>query len=539
MKLGMNNVKISTKLIFGFAIMLLLILTVVLISNDNTHKILDSAYMIVHTQKVLADLEGIEAELIDLETGQRGFIITGKPQYLEPYNRSMRNVNSHIHDLQVLTSDNISQTKRIDLLKELVDAKLKELSFTIELRHQENGFEKAKEIILTNEGKIIMDEIRTQIEEIKKEELRLLTLRSAAPKELEKSTENIFVVLIIFSVLLSVIIGFLIIRSITVPIKALQNGTMIVGQGNLDHKLGINTKDEIGQLSQSFESMLVKLKRTMASKSVLEEEIETRKQAEEKILKVKLELEKSEAQLIESNKTKDSFFSIIAHDLRNPFLSMIGFSNLLNEKFDNLNVEKQKKYAGLINTSIKNTYELLENLLIWSRSQRDSIDFKPQEENLFLLSNEMIDLLQLSAKKKWITIKNEIPQHILIYADKNMLSTIIRNLLSNAIKFTPEEGEITIGAELQKDDVENTFVQIVVKDNGIGISDDKQAKLFDLGEIEATLGTANEKGTGLGLMLCKEFVEKHEGRIWVESTVGEGSSFYFTLPVASYLMSLK
>ena len=253
------------------------------------------------------------------------------------------------------------------------------------------------------------------------------------------------------------------------------------------------------------------------------------KQKEEiRITGEKLEIANNE--LKEINKTKDKFFSIIAHDLRSPFNSMLGFSGMLDEHYDELNKEEQKEYIGIINGSIHSTFKLLENLLAWSNSQRGTINFNPEEINLFLLSVEIIELIQISAEKKSINIKSEIPKHIVIQADRYMFSTVLRNLLSNAIKFTPRNGEIIVKAQENK----NGFIQVSVKDNGMGISKEVQSQLFDFSNNTSTKGTDNETGTGLGLILCEEFVVKHGGKIWVESEIDKGSTFYFTIPDKIY-----
>ena len=236
-------------------------------------------------------------------------------------------------------------------------------------------------------------------------------------------------------------------------------------------------------------------------------------------------LQESEIQLKELNATKDKFFSIIAHDLKSPFNSMLGFSEMLNNKFDKYDTKKKKKFINIIYQGLQDTFRLLENLLTWSRSQRGSIDFKPETLNLYLVAEETIDILSQTATNKSIIIKNEISESTFVKADKDMLATIIRNLVSNAIKFTPKGGKISIDAKNQQQ-----FIEITVKDNGIGIPKEKQSQLFDIGENTSTQGTENETGTGLGLILCKEFVEKHGGKIWVESEIRKGSSFKFTIP---------
>jgi len=249
-----------------------------------------------------------------------------------------------------------------------------------------------------------------------------------------------------------------------------------------------------------------------------------------------LELQKTEIQKVVeklkiTNKTKDKFFSIIAHDLKSPFNTMLGFSKLLVNKFDKYDKEKQKEFLGILNQSIRNTFNLLENLLLWSSSQRGKIEFKPQKENLQLLINEIAVLVGQTAARKSIIIKNKIPENIIVNADNDMLTTIMRNLISNAIKFTPKEGEIIVNAALMTDENKKKFTEISIKDSGVGIVKEKLARLFILSENISTKGTEGEAGTGLGLTLCEEFVKKHGGKIWVESEVGKGSEFIFTIPI--------
>ncbi|MCD4834371.1 MAG: PAS domain S-box protein [Bacteroidales bacterium] len=243
------------------------------------------------------------------------------------------------------------------------------------------------------------------------------------------------------------------------------------------------------------------------------------------------ELKESEEHLRDLNATKDKFFSIIAHDLKSPFNSILGFSDVLMTNFDKFDVSKQKKFIGIIHQGAKNTYKLLENLLLWSHAQSGIVDYKPEKENLYLLSNKTIILLSQLLADKSINLINEIPQDICVKADENMLLTILRNLLSNAIKFTPKEGEIVISACAITDETNQNYTEISVKDNGVGISPEIQSGLFKIAENISTEGTEKEQGTGLGLILCKEFVEKHGGKIWVKSKVGNGSEFKFTIPL--------
>jgi signal transduction histidine kinase len=242
------------------------------------------------------------------------------------------------------------------------------------------------------------------------------------------------------------------------------------------------------------------------------------------ILEKSVELKTSE--LRELNVSKDKFFSIIAHDLKNPFSSIIGISEILKEEIRSGDTATMEKYAGMLNTSAVQTYRLLENLLEWANSQRGKISFTPEQINLSQLFNEEFNALNEMATAKNIELKSFIADNMTILADKNMLKTILRNLISNAIKFTNKNGKVEVNAI-----VDDRNLEISVSDNGTGMTKETMAKLFRLDANLSTRGTANEKGTGLGLFLCKEFVEKHGGKISVESESGKGSIFRFTIPL--------
>jgi PAS domain S-box-containing protein len=234
------------------------------------------------------------------------------------------------------------------------------------------------------------------------------------------------------------------------------------------------------------------------------------------------------AKLQELNATKDKFFSIIAHDLKNPFNSILGLSEHLLNNISELDSENIKKYISFIYEGANKTYKLLENLLTWSRSQTGNIPFSPVKFNISDILAEKIILLKNIADNKEITI-HTIFKNLDVYADVSMTKTIILNLLSNAIKYTARKGNITLKTTSNN---ENSVI-ISITDTGIGIYNETLKKIFDISEKISTTGTENETGTGLGLIICKEFIEKQNGKIWVESEVGKGSTFYFTLPINS------
>ena len=235
----------------------------------------------------------------------------------------------------------------------------------------------------------------------------------------------------------------------------------------------------------------------------------------------------TEKQLIELNATKDKFFSIIAHDLRNPFVALMGLSELLLLKYDKIGEEERKKRIKLIFESAGLTYNLLENLLTWAMAKSGSMVFKPSKVALHEVICSAIQLLSASAGHKSIELISEKDNKCFVHADPHMLDTILRSLISNAIKFTPKHGQIWIGHQPV---VSENSIEVFIQDTGVGIQDDHHDDLFRIDKNTTTKGTDNEKGSGLGLILCKELVEKHGGKIWVKSTWGKGSRFSFTIP---------
>ena len=239
-----------------------------------------------------------------------------------------------------------------------------------------------------------------------------------------------------------------------------------------------------------------------------------------------IQIKELNRKLIELNADKDRFISILGHDLKNPFNNILGFSEILTDEIDSFNKYEITEIAKNINKSAQITNKLLEDILMWARTQQGKIPYKPQILYFRDIYMNTFEILSPIANAKNITINYSETDHLIVFADADMLKTVMRNLVSNAIKFTNNSGSIKIKAK------ENSGnVTIAVSDNGIGIEPDELKKLFNISEILTTKGTAGETGTGLGLLLCKEFVEKHGGIIWVESEVSKGSDFKFTLPI--------
>lgn len=248
-------------------------------------------------------------------------------------------------------------------------------------------------------------------------------------------------------------------------------------------------------------------------------EITERKRAEQDLIRTNEELKKA-------NSEKDKFFSIISHDLRSPFNSFLSITKILSEQFHKIKMSEVQQYAKDLNSSAESLFKLLENLLSWSRLKRGVINFKPEELYLKEVVSACAYMLKAPIEQKEQELIIDVPEDIFVYADRPMLDTVLRNLLSNASKFTPRRGSIQVKAEADGD-----MAVVSVKDNGIGIPRDLIDKLFEIGVKTSRKGTEDEPSSGLGLILCKEFVEKNGGTLWLESTEGEGTTFYFTVPL--------
>ncbi|MGE5353026.1 MAG: ATP-binding protein [Acidobacteriota bacterium] len=270
-------------------------------------------------------------------------------------------------------------------------------------------------------------------------------------------------------------------------------------------------------------SLRYAIERKRIEEALIESQSELRKSKEE-IEKNAVELAALNRNLEEVNASKDKFFSILAHDLRSPFSALLGFTEYLSHNIDELSKDEIKDFSYRVHTSLKRIYRLVDNLLQWSTLQSGRMKFSPVNFCLNILIKEVLDIYQVNAARKRINLNFEYDSDYDVFADKNMTDTVVRNLLSNALKFTHPDGRVTIRVH---DDSEAVIVS--VSDTGTGMSKEDMERLFRIEESVAKPGTDKEKGTGLGLILVKDFVERNGGKIWVESEPGQGSTFKFTL----------
>ncbi len=272
--------------------------------------------------------------------------------------------------------------------------------------------------------------------------------------------------------------------------------------------------------------MLEVKKEEISHSNLMLQELNTRlMEQRDKVEDLNARLKQSERHLIESNKTKDKFFSIISHDLRNPFASIVSFSRILKRDIHQLSGEDLQELALELDKSVLKINDLLENLLYWSRSQTGKISYQPEYFEIKDIVRDNVHLFDSTAREKNIEVLDHVQAGLKVWGDVNMTNTVMRNIFSNALKYTSPGGKVEM-----KSFVRNGMVEISVIDDGMGISAEDQRKLFRVDSLHTTYGTLEEKGSGLGLLICKEFVEKQGGRIFFSSQPGEGAEFTFTLP---------
>lgn len=288
-------------------------------------------------------------------------------------------------------------------------------------------------------------------------------------------------------------------------------------------------RKELEEVMENFiknQEILIKMRTAELSTTnkKLNLEIANRKQNEK-------QLEEQRNELKELNATKDKFFSIIAHDLKNPFSSIIGFIDILSSNYNEYDDKKKKEFIDLIKKDANNYYKLLQNLLEWARLQTNQISIKKSKFSINMLIKKEIELVRPLAEKKNIKIVSKIDKVYSVKADKNIISTIFRNIITNAIKYTNQKGLVVVDCKEIYINDNRIQLELEIKDNGVGINSSKLKKLFKINNNISTTGTEGEEGTGLGLILCNEFIQKHGGDLRVESEVGKGTTFYFTLEI--------
>lgn len=295
--------------------------------------------------------------------------------------------------------------------------------------------------------------------------------------------------------------------------------------------------DENGNILQylAIKEDITKRKKEQEELFLLNEEIKKAKERIELSLEQKNqlidELMKTREELVKNNSEKDKFFSIIAHDLKNPFQGFLGLTELMVSGVQDMKLSEIQEFGTLLRDSANNLYKLLENLLEWSRMQRGIVDFKLEYVNLHNIVTQSVNIFKTSAVHKKITIINKVTEDIVLYVDNAMITATIRNILNNAIKFTNENGNVEIGVSSKSNKNMKEYYQIYIKDSGIGMPEDILNDLFKIDKVVSRPGTEGEASSGLGLLLCKEYIDKNNGKLWVESKENVGTTFYIEIPI--------
>ena len=402
-----------------------------------------------------------------------------------------------------------------------------------------NDDEKAAEIIL-HKSKEQYDDFTRKLDTLIFYNMNYTEKSSFQADFVFSNTLKLVILISIISLILVLLFSLWIAKQISDPIKKLEMAASNVSKGKIQTLVEMKSKDEVGSLSLSFNKMAGNIENTLDELSnfnlTLEQRIKERtfeleeinKEYQQEInerKKAEQQINKYVNELREANATKDKFFSIVAHDLKSPFSNLLGLSEIILENIELYDKAKIEEIVKLMYQSASNSYKLLENLLEWAMTRSGKIKWVPGNLNLNLYIDENIELFSSVADNKQISFQKEMQGDTYVYADKNMVNTIIRNLITNAIKFSFNDGKIFI-----KSFENGNYIQVDISDNGIGMEKNSLNNLFKIDTSFTTLGTAKEKGTGLGLLLCKEFVDINGGKIWVESEPGKGSKFSFTLP---------
>ncbi|WP_109830309.1 sensor histidine kinase [Reichenbachiella versicolor] len=521
------RLKINQRLLILVSTIQLVVIAIVILLYNNSKNLIHSTDWIIHTHQALSEISSIEKEIVDLETGQRGFVITGNERYLEPFNKSIAIIYQDLEDFKQLTSDNAKQTRRIVEVKNLLAQRIAELDKTIALR-KSDGFEASQKVINTDLGKSLMEQIRLQMDSLKLEEIRLLEIRSIAPdKAIYHTNLNLGIVLAL-NILIIITLSLAFWRSIHHPMEKLMKCIREIAKGNMNCRINHGAKDELGQLARSFNKMLDELQKTTTSNEQLLVEIDARKEVERMLEDMNNTLEEVNGRLVsnervlkESNKELEQFAYVVSHDLQEPLKTIQMLISLSSQEADSANNDSLKEYLNHIQEGADRMSNKVKDLLEYGRIGKKR---ELQEVDISLLIKNITKDLDKSIKETnaQVTVEN-LPT---LKAYKLEIGLLFQNLISNALKFRNVGDAPRIHISCEKT---ISLWKFCVSDNGIGIEKEHFDKIFQL--FERLHNRSEYEGTGIGLANCMKIIKIHGGDIWLDSEIGKGSSFYFTLPI--------
>ncbi len=589
--------RVIRRMVFGFLTIILLLIFLDLFTFRNYRKSTEATELNMHSYQVIIESNHLLEALLNIETGKRGFLLTGKEPFLEPLEQGVASFEEHHALIMELTDSSPDHQQRLAILFEAyTDWYSRVVEPLIERRREMAQGLMLNELSLffieeQEESKALMDDMRELLGVIQhKEHMQLIGRQEKMMAISKRNTYFIIIGMAVISIL-AFFVAFRIIRNVYIYIRERNQAEKELNTERLHFEqlfqsipLGVvllDRNDRVIDLNQGFADLFRITKKeavgqpindlivpdelkdegtdttekVASGQSIYFETIRKRKDDQRIDVAIKGKpldmqagqlavigvyqditerkradeiLRRSEQSFRELNADKDKFFSILAHDLRNPFNSIIGFSELLVDRIKHKELDGIDKYAHQILRTSKNTYELLSNLLAWARLQTGRIDLNNETFNLNSILDESLMLFSETAAEKSITLRRKTIPGIQVTADKTVVGTIMRNLISNAVKFTNPGGTVTIGSEMK-----DSEVVVWVSDTGIGMNQQMVKELFDPGKNTNRNGTGGEPSTGLGLLLAKEFVEKQGGKIWAESTEVSGSVFYFSVSAKS------
>jgi signal transduction histidine kinase len=464
----------KSKITAGFGTALVIVIGVGILSFRTMVQNGEDRVWVTHTYVVLVKLDAVLANLLDAETGQRGYIITGEESYLRPYNNGLEHAHQNVSELRELTADNPIQQHSLDHLEPLIETKLSELQDRIEIRNR-SGLEAAVQGVRAGSGKLHMDQIRVQIAEMKLEEDRLLKLRSEEATASSRTARTVMVTGEVLAVAFLCLAG------------------AIVGQEMMYRKWA---EEEVRQINADLE-------RRVAERTA--------------------ELAERAKELARSNAELQQFAYVASHDLQEPLRMVASFTQLLAKRYKDKLDDDAREFINYAVDGATRMQTLISDLLTYARVGTQGKPLAPTDSEA--LFNRVLDSLKFVIEESGAVISRDaLP---VIMADPQQIGQLFQNLLTNAMKFRGKEPpRVKVSVEKNGNDW-----KISVRDNGIGISQEHADRIF---VIFQRLHTKTEyPGTGIGLAICKKIVERHGGHIWVEPSPGGGSTFCFTIPAAS------
>ncbi len=513
--MSFNKLKLNQKLYFGFGIVIFLMVILIGYTYVNYNTQVDAVEINLHTYQVMSEADGILESLLNMETGARGFALTGKEEFLEPYNNGKMEYEQHYEEIKSLTTKNSSQQDRLLQLQERYETWYEwESNKIVDGRRNVNNGQMSMDALIslvqTNTGKNEMDSIRLIVKDIIKEEQRLLDIRDHALRSTQRATAYAIIIGGILAALLAVLISLFTARSVSKPVKLLIKATKEITDKNYQSSIELKTDKELGVLIERFNEM---------QKAILLREEQLEKKNE--ILKSQM------VEVNEANRLKSQFLANMSHELRTPLNSIIGFTTRVLKKSGDCLPETQKENLTIVKEEAQHLLELINSLLDYSKIEAGKMEVHIEAFNLVNVVNEVYLMTNTLAEGRNIQYTQELfsDDTLIITSDRIKIKQIMINLLSNAFKYS-DKGTITLSL---KREANSCYIR--VQDQGIGISPENIDNIFD--EFRQVDGTYTRKvgGTGLGLSITKKLTQMLGGEITVTSTLGEGSCFTVVLPV--------